>query len=88
MPAVSLVAKTMIISDLSSFEEITDSMLPMSIQGGDNISQSNLVNINQMSISVSYGGTAIATTSASVYQSNSVFSSSSIRSASWAISYQ
>lgn len=78
----------MIISDLTSFEEITDSMLPMSIQGGSNISQSNLVNINQISIAVSYGGTAIATTYASVYQSNSVFSVSSISSASWAISYQ
>jgi len=87
-PVVSLITKKMIISDLSYFEEIADSMPPMSIQGGSNIYQANLVNINQMSIAVSYGGPAIATTFASVSQSNSVLPVISISSESWAISYQ
>jgi hypothetical protein len=73
----------MIISDLNYLELITEANY---LKGGTNFLQINVAEINQLSIAISYGGPATATTTASISQSNNYFSFGSIRSTSMAIS--
>ena len=74
----------MIISDLDYLESITNASF---LKGGIDFLQINVASINQSSIAISYGGSAIATNTASISQSNNYFSVSSIKSISRAISF-
>lgn len=77
----------MIITDLDYFESHTH---PNFLLGGTTFVQNNLnlAEINQLSIAISYGGTAIASNSASIYQVNIGVSASGIHSRAISFSFE